>query len=498
MAEELLIDVSEFESRVALVKDGAVDEVHLARSAGYSSTGNIYLGKVVRIVPGMQSAFVDIGLERPGFLHASDIEQPLVITGDSGDNQPSIRELLHDGQELLVLIERDPIGSKGARLSTRLALASKYLVLMPRSHQVGLSQKIGDESERMRLFKVLRRLAENSGLGLIGRTLSEGATASSLTEDFRHLQQLWQRVQNELEGVKAPRRVFEELPIQTRLVRDLAGSETSAIFVNDADILQRLQDYLRLYGPEYVERLRLHDGAKPIFERHNIEREILAALAPQVRLRSGGTLVIEQTEAMISIDVNTAGFLGNKNLEETAFQTNMEAAAAIPRQLRLRNLGGIVVIDFIDMKQLDHQQAVLAKLTEFLARDPAKTQVEGFSFLGLVQLSRKRTRESLAQIMCSRCDHCDGLGFHKTAETTCMEIFRAIAAEHVASSQLQALQAGHYIVTSNAAVIDRLLDEEAAVYQTLVTKLNHEVHLQVDSAYRPDQFDLVYTPSRSG
>lgn len=498
MAEELLIDVSDFESRVALVQDGAVQEVHLARSAGYSATGNIYLGKVVRIMPGMQAAFVEIGLERPGFLHAHDIDQPLLMTGNSDDTMtPGIRDLLHDGQELLVQVERDPIGTKGARLSTHLALASKFLVLLPKTEQVRLSQRISDAAERERLFKLLGSVAEKYAVGLIGRTLSEGAERADLAADCEHLLQLWRRVEKTIAGAKAPLQVFQELPIQTRLVRDLAGAQTAGIFVNDPDIHARLLNYLDVSAPNYVDKLRLYEGAQPLFERHNIEQEILSAMDPHVRLRSGGTLVIEQTEAMISIDVNTAAFLGSKNPAETALQTNLEAAAVIPRQLRLRNLGGIVVIDFIDMTDAAHQRAVLAKLTEKLASDPAKTQVEGFSFLGLVQLSRKRTRQSLTQIMCSPCEHCNGAGMVKNAESTCMEIFRAITAETAAIAHPQGVAQGHYALTAAAAVVDRLLDEEAQLYQTVIGTLSHEVRLQVDTAYRPDQFDLVFVPQRS-
>ena len=340
-------------------------------------------------------------------------------------------------------------------------------------------------------------------MGLIARTLSEGSPASSLEEDFSRLMHHWARVLKTIEGAKAPCQVFRELPIQTRLVRDLVGSDTAAILVNDAKIFQRLHDYLNQFAPSYVDKLRLYNETEPLFERHNIEREILAALEPSVRLSSGGTLVIEQTEALISIDVNTAGFLGTKNLEETAFITNMEAAASIPRQLRLRNLGGIIVIDFIDMQDPGHQEAVLAKLQEALDRDPAKSQVEGFSFLGLVQLSRKRTRESLLQVMCDGCSHCSGSGYVKTAESTCMEIFRAIAAEHGApegdlSTTLAASDAGAYVLTSNATVVERLLDEEAPVYQALAAKLGHDIRLEVDSAYGYDQFDLVFVPVRTG
>jgi ribonuclease G len=495
VSEELLIDVSTFESRVALVQDGAVVEVHLARAAGYSVTGNIYLGKVVRVVPGMQAAFVEIGLERPGFLHLSDIENPLVMTPNQADNQKlGIRDVLHDGQELLVIVERDPLGSKGARLSTRLSLASKYLVLMPTNTQVRISQKITDEAERSRLFKVLRPLSEQSTMGVIARTQSEGVPANLLAEDLLHLGELWRHLQQQLQSAKAPAEVFQELPIQTRLVRDLAGPNTVTIYVNDTDIFQRLQSYLSLNAAHLEQRLRLYEERKPLFARHNIEREIADALLPRVPLKSGGTLVIEQTEALISIDVNTAGYLGSNSLEQTIYVTNMEAAAAIPRQLRLRNLGGIVVIDFIDMTQASHRDAVMAKLSEELSKDPAKTQVDGFSFLGLVQLSRKRTRESLVHVMCARCEYCAGQGLMKTAETVCMEILRMLAAECDSVEHPQGFRDGYYTMSGNAAVIERLLEEEAVLYKAMTARLPNEVRLQVDSAYRLDQFDLIFVP----
>ena len=495
MSEELLIDVETFESRVALVQDGAVVEVHLARSAGYSVTGNIYLGKVVRVVPGMQAAFVEVGLERPGFLHFSDIENPLITTSiQSSSSSLDIRDVLHDGQELLVIVERDPLGSKGARLSTRLTLASKFLVLMPMNQEVRLSQKITDESERSRLFTELHKLSENCGMGLIARTQSQGITGQPLEEDLLHLREHWQRLGQSLQSGKAPLQVFEELPIQTRLVRDLAGQNTDAIYVNDEEIYRRLQEYLGLSAPHLKQRLHLYNEVEPLFEKHNIEQEIVDALESRVPLKSGGTLVIEQTEAFISIDVNTSSYVGSDSLEQTIYITNMEAAAIIPRQLRLRNLGGIVVIDFIDMSEKKHRVAVLAKLCEELARDPAQTQVDGFTFLGLVQLSRRRTRESLVQVMCARCDHCSGTGMMKKPETICMEILRTLEAESARPYHPQGTQNGHYVITGNASVIERLLDEEAEFYQAITAQLSNEVRLRVDSAFRLDQFDLMFVP----
>ena len=492
MSEELLIQVTDFESRVALVKDGAVHEVHLARSSGYSVTGNIYLGKVVRIVPGMQASFIDIGLERPGFLHASDIQASQISTGQNPGPKPTIRDLLHDGQELLVQVDRDPIGTKGARLSTRLALASKYLVLTPTSDQVALSQRIKDDEERQRLFALLRPLVESGGHGVIARTQGENAQASALQEDYHRLVQQWQAIEEQRKGAPSGRLVYSELPIQTRLVRDLVGPETTTIDVNDPEIFQRLQEYLDKYAPDYKDTLRLYQDRRPMFERHNIEDEIAAALQPRVRLRSGGTLVIEQTEALVSIDVNTASFLGSKNLEETAFQTNMEAAAAIPRQLRLRNLGGIVVIDFIDMTDPNHRESVLAKLQQNFAGDPAKTRVLGFSDLGLVQVSRKRSRESLVQQMCGECPHCHGSGSTKTPESTCMDVFRALSAEASVLPDKLDNRKGTYSLVTTAAVADRLLEEEASIYGALSGKLGHELRLQVDPEFPPGRFDLFF------
>lgn len=498
MAEELLIQVSDFESRVALVKDGAVHEVHLARSSGYSVTGNMYLGKVVRIIPGMQAAFIDIGLERPGFLHASDVQGPLISLGQTLHSKRVITDLLHDGQELLVQVERDPIGTKGARLSTRLSLASKYLVLTPTSDQVALSQRIKDDTERQRLFRFLRPLVEACGYGVIARTQSEQASGQALEEDYHRLAQQWQAIVLQRKGSPAGNLVHCELPIQTRLVRDLVGPETATIDVNDNDIFQRLQEYLERYAPAYKDKLRLYRGQQSMFERHNIEDEIAAALQPRVRLRSGGTLVIEQTEAMVSIDVNTASFLGSKSLEETAFQTNMEAAAAIPRQLRLRNLGGIVVIDFIDMADLGHQENVLEKLSQNLASDPAKTRVLGFSELGLVQVSRKRSRQSLVQQMCGDCPHCQGLGSTKSPESSCMEVFRALLAEAAASSNKHESRKGVYSLVTTAAVADRLLEEEANIYAELTARLSHELRLQVDPEFPPGRFDFFFISESPG
>ncbi len=495
MAEELLINVNPFETRVAMVAHGLLQEIHVARATGYSITGNIYLGRVERIVPGMQAAFVDIGLSRPGFLHARDIDRPRIsVPGSEGRAQQKldIRELLHDGQTVMVQVEKDPISSKGARLSTQLALASKYLVLMPNEQHVGISQRIDEESERERLRETLADIKQQLGLigGVIARTASERVEASHLQSDLGLLQRVWQRIVSRAEGKQAPCLVFAELPLHTRIIRDLAGPETEKIFIDDNDTYRRVRGYVEEYIPGYADRLHAYHETRPLFERHGVEDEVNRALQPRVALKSGGSLVIEQTEAMISIDVNTGGFLGGHSLEETVFRANMEAASAIPRQLRLRNLGGIIVIDFIDMEDEEHRRQVLRALEKAVELDPARTRVEGFSALGLVQMSRKRTRESLAQSMCAPCSNCAGIGLVRTAESTSIEVLRALAQDFQARCRHKRVE-GDYLIRATESVVDRLLDEDAEHLAQLSAQIQREIRIQLEPSYLEGQFDIV-------
>jgi ribonuclease G len=495
MAEELLINVNPFETRVALVAHGLLQEIHLARATSYSVTGNIYLGRVERIVPGMQAAFVNIGLARPGFLHARDIDKPRInlAPGDAETRpKPDIRDLLHDGQSVLVQVEKDPIASKGARLSTQLALASKYLVLMPNEEHIGISQRIDDEPERERLRCCLGDIKTEQciGGGIIARTAGEGAAVDQLALDLKLLGRLWERIRSRIDGQSAPSLVYEELPLHTRTIRDLVGPETSTIFIDDQATFRRIRSYVDEFIPEYAERLQLYAERRPLFERHGVEDEVARALEPKVGLKSGGSLVIEQTEAMISIDVNTGGFLGGTSLEETVYRTNMEAAGAIPRQLRLRNLGGIIVIDFIDMEDEEHQRQVLRALEKAVEADPARTRLEGFSSLGLVQMSRKRTRESLAQSVCAPCENCDGIGLVRTPESTCVEVLRALSQDYQARCRNKIVD-GDYLIRATESVVDRLLDEDADYLSCLAEDIQREIRIQVEPSYLEGQFDIV-------
>ena len=504
MAEELLINVNPFETRVALVAHGLLQEVHIARSSGYSVIGNLYLGRVERIVPGMQAAFVDIGLQRPGFLHVRDIESPRVILGEPDKaphiSKPDICELIHDGQELLVQVEKDPISSKGARLSTQIALVSKFLVLLPHERHIGISQRIDNADERVRLTESLAGIIKELGIlcGLIARTASEGLVADDLCADVKLLNHIWERVSQRIsegvskrgESARAPRLVYEELPLHSRMVRDLAGPETERILIDDRPTFDRMLAYVDEFIPGYGARLAHYDELRPLFERHGVEDEVTRALTPKVALKSGGSLVIEQTEAMISVDVNTGGFLGGSSLEETVFRANMEAAQAIPRQLRLRNLGGIIVIDFINMFDEEHQRQVLRTLEKAVEADPARTRIEGFSALGLVQMSRERTRESLVQQLCAPCDNCQGIGMVRTPESTCIEVLRALTQDHQARwGQRQA--EGEYLIRATEAVVDRLLEEDADHLAGLSQTIQRDVRIQVEPSYVEGQFDIV-------
>jgi len=504
MEEELLINVSGFETRVALIQNHALVEVHLQRSGPYSLTGNIYKGKVERILPGMQAAFVNIGLGRPGFLHARDIDAPRISVAEPDLVQKDIRDLVHEGQSLLVQVAKDPIATKGARLTTNIALASRYLVLMPLNAHVGISQRIEDpaERERLRLATETARTALgcDTSRGFIIRTAAEGVSDALIEADVRVLERVWQRVDERQRNQDASGVVYQELPLHTRVIRDFAGPDLKAVKIDERRTYERVRDFVAEFIPEHIARVQFYDDAVALFDRYGIEDEIERALQSRVALRSGGHLVIEQTEAMTTIDVNTGAYVGARNLEDTVFRTNLEAAAILPRQLRLRNLGGIVVVDFIDMEDEEHRRQVLRTLEKACESDPARIRISGISELGLVQISRKRTRESLRQQVCESCPTCGGHGVVKTAETVCLEIFRAMlrsARQHpVASQPAPGLSNGatapsDMLVQASQSVVDRLLDEERVNVACVAEQIGRTIRFQVEPSYGPEQFDLV-------
>ncbi|HHW1687777.1 TPA: ribonuclease G [Pseudomonas aeruginosa] len=486
MSEEILINITPMESRVAVVENGVLQEVHVERTQRRGIVGNIYKGRVVRVLPGMQAAFVDIGLERAAFIHAAE------ISNREGSAVESISALVHEGQALVVQVTKDPIGTKGARLTTHLSIPSRYLVYMPRTSHVGISLRIEDEVERERLKKVVADCVAAEGIegqgGFILRTAAEGAGEDEILADIRYLRRLWDQIAAQIQTVGAPSVIYEDLSLAIRTLRDLVNPRIEKIRIDSRENFQKITSFVEELMPEISDRLEHYTGERPIFDLYGVEDEIQKALERKVLLKSGGYLIVDPTEAMTTIDVNTGAFVGHRNLEETIFKTNLEAATAIARQLRLRNLGGIIIIDFIDfidMEDEEHRRQVLRTLEKQLERDHAKTNIIGITELGLVQMTRKRTRESLVQILCEPCPCCQGRGMLKTAETTCYEIFREILRE------ARAYQADSYLVLANQKVVDRLLDEESGNVADLEAFIGRTIKFQVEAMYSQEQYDVV-------
>jgi len=485
MDEEFLINLTPQETRVALLQQGAVQELHVERTGGRGIVGNIYLGRVVRVLPGMQSAFVEAGLERTAFLHVAD------IFGEKNGNAAArpIERLIADGETLMVQVLKDPIGAKGARLTTQISLAGRLLVYLPQERHIGISQKIADEAGREQLRERLQNLlpADESG-GFIARTMAEKATDDELAADIAYLRHLWQEIRLRAHSLSAPTLLHQDLTLAQRVLRDLAGPATTRILVDSRENFQKLSSFAAEYIPQLAPLLSHYTGERPLFELHGIEDEIQKALARRVDLKSGGYLIIDQTEAMTTIDVNTGAFVGNRmrgNFDDTIFKTNLEAAQTIARQLRLRNLGGIVIVDFIDMDSAEHQAAVLAEIERALAHDHTRITINGFTQLGLVELTRKRTRESLAQILCEACPTCGGRGIVKTAQTVAYEILRELLREarQFAAREMRVLAA--------PAVIDLFLDEESQAVAMLSDFIGRPISLQAEPSYNQEQHDIV-------
>ncbi len=484
MAEELLINVTPMECRVARVENGIVQELLVERTARRGLVGNIYNGKVVRVLPGMQAAFVEIGLSRTAFLHINDMVWPRHLPA------PNVFELLQTGQSITVQVMKDMLGSKGARLTTDLSVPSRYLVMMPYGHHTGVSQRIENAEERDRLRDMIEALQQKHQLAgsLIVRTAAEGVSDAELEQDIVYLGRLWDFIRLKQSETPAPGLILEELPLPQRVIRDMAGEHTSKIYIDSREVHQKAVEFAREFVPTVVDCVQHYPGERPLFDLHNVEDDLQKALQTRVALKSGGYLMIDQTEAMTTIDVNTGSFVGGRSLEDTVYKTNLEATHAIARQLRLRNLGGIIIIDFIDMQEQAHKDEVLKSFEKMLERDYAKTKITQVSELGLVEMTRKRTRESLEHLLCEPCPTCQGRGYVKTAETVCYEIFREIL------RCARAYQApSGYTVIANAAIIDRLLSTEAPAVSDLEHFIDRVIKFQVESVYSQEQYDIVLT-----
>ena len=488
MSEEILINVTPRETRVALVENGMLQEVSVERARRRGYVGNIYKGRVSRVMPGMQAAFVEVGLERTAFLHANDIAR-MPQEGEAVDGNavpiPPIHELVREGQDIVVQVVKDPIGSKGARLTTHLSIPSRFLVLLPYARSIGVSVRIEDEQERSRLKELMHGLAAEKSCGYIVRTNAEGVGEDSLRSDMEFLDRLWSAVKDEMSRATVGQRIYEDLPLALRCLRDSLRTHIEKVRIDSRETFERAQRFVAEFIPEFGEHLEHYPGERPLFDLYGVEDEIQRALRKETPLKSGGYLIIDQTEAMTTIDVNTGGFLGHRNLEETVYKTNLEAAQAIARQLRLRNLGGIIIIDFIDMTDAEHRRQVLRTLEKSLARDHAKTTVYEMSPLGLVEMTRKRTTESLERQLCEPCPSCSGRGTVKSAETMCYEIFREI------TRAVRQFEARSVLVLAAPGVVQRVVDEESAALAELEAFIARPIRFQAEEQYAPEQYDVV-------
>jgi len=492
MSEEFLVNFTPQETRVALMQGGIVQELHIERTASRGLVGNVYLGRVVRVLPGMQSAFIDIGLERTAFLHVADIWEQRQNghggngSGNGGDGPKPIEKILSEGQNLIVQVLKDPIGTKGARLSTQISIAGRLLVYLPQEKHIGISQRIEGEAEREQLREKLQQLvpAYEAG-GFIVRTMAEKASDEELANDIAYLRKMWAEAKNAAVAARPPALLYQDLTLGQRLLRDLVTPETAYIVIDSRENFQKLTAFAQEYMPQLMPLFKHYTGERPLFDLHGVEDEIQKALARRVDLKSGGYLIIDQTEAMTTIDVNTGGFVGLRNFDDTIFKTNLEAAQTIARQLRLRNLGGIIILDFIDMESEEHKAAVLAELNKALSRDHTRMSVNGFTALGLVEMTRKRTRESLAHVLCEPCPTCGGRGEVKTARTMCYEVLRELLRE------ARQFNAREYRVLAAPAVIDLFLEEESGSLAMLSDFIGKPISLQAESGYTQEQFDIV-------
>ena len=485
MTEDILINVTPFETRVALVAQGAVQELHMERAIQRGQVGNIYLGKVVRVLPGMQSAFIDIGLEKAAFLHIADLRENRHARTQ---NTPTIaiEKLLFEGQSLMTQVIKDPIGTKGARLSTQISIAGRLLVYLPHEPHIGISQKIGSESERQALRDRVQALVPaTEGGGFIVRTQAELATNDELAADLAYLQKLWANVQQSARTLPATSLLHQDLSLAQRVLRDMVTPHTHRILVDSRSTLAELEAWAQTYTPSVTTRIEHYSSERPLFDTANIEEEIKLALSRRVDLKSGGYLIIDQTEALTTVDVNTGGFVGGRNFDDTIFKTNLEAAQAAARQLRLRNLGGIIIIDFIDMDEPGHREAVMAELQKALAPDRTRMTINGFTQLGLVEMTRKRTRDSLAHQLCEPCPTCQGRGNVRTNRSICHEILREILRE------ARQFNPREFKILASQNVVDLFLEEESQHLALLGDFVGKRISLEVARDYSQEQYDIV-------
>jgi len=496
MSTEIVINVASEETRVALLENRELVELYIDRRREGGIVGNVYKGRVVKILPGIQAAFVDIGLERAAFLYVSDAgadaeeyarmieEEGLEGRIEFKSTLHSIEDILQEGQEVVVQVSKEPLGTKGARITSYISLPGRYLVLMPTVDHIGVSRRIKDGKERARLKEMVQAF-KKPGMGYIVRTASEGVDSDALAADAEFLELLWQNIQKKREGVSAPALLYSELDLVFRTVRDIFTTKVDRLVIDSRTEYERIKEFVRIYMPIMLSRVELYEGEEPIFEAYDIEAQINRALDKKVWLKSGGYIVIEHTEALTVIDVNTGKFVGKRDPEETITQTNLEAVKEVAYQLRLRNIGGIIIIDFIDMEKEKNREKVFHAMQEAFAEDPVRTNIIRMSELGLIEMSRKRTRENLMRTLCEPCSYCGGRGYTKSATTICYEIFRKIRKISRSTKDKKIL------VTVHPSVANLIFDEERQIVEELEREYQKRIVIKGDSGIHIEEYDIL-------
>lgn len=475
---EILVNHTPYETRVAILEDGVLQDVMVERERRRGIVGNIYKGKVQRVLPGMDAAFIDIGLERAGFLHMKNINR-------HQENIEKITDILYEGQTLLVQVLKDPIGTKGARLTTEISIPSRFLVYLPNANDIGVSIKIASEAQRQSLRELMVGFHQGQQGGFIVRTAIESADIWAMRADMQYLHRMWETILEAYQTAHAGELIYGDLPLYLKVLRDFVSPSVSKVTVDHPTAYEQMAAFAANFLIEMADCITYYDSDLSLFERHGIEEELEKALKRHVTLKSGGYLIIDQTEAMTTIDVNTGGFVGKLSQEDTIFKTNLEAAKAIARQLRLRNLGGIIMLDFIDMLDPEHQKGVMDALLTALAKDKSKYTISPISPLGIIEMTRKRTRESLRQVMCETCPTCGGRGYVKTIETQVYELFRDLMREARDYTPKQ------LTVMGDPNLIEFIREEESLAFSDLQVLLKTPIRLHAEPAYSDGQYDIA-------
>jgi len=491
MAGKILINITPEQTRVALIDtNDQLSELYIERKKGVSLVGNVYKGRVVKILPGMQSAFVDIGLEKAAFLHAADVVSGFdysIFGEDIEENVPinqPIEDMLQEGEEVFVQVSKDPMGTKGARVTSYITLPGRYLVLMPGVEHIGVSRKILQEDERTRLKDLVNSLKPRN-FGFIIRTASEGCTDEEIRKDIEYLMLLWDNIQKKKEKVHSPSALYSDLDLALRSVRDLFGHEIDKLIIDSKEGFRKVVDFVNTYFPKLISKIELYEGTEPIFDAFGIELEIPKALGKRVWLKSGGYIVLDQTEALTSIDVNTGKYVGKASLEDTIFKTNIEAVKEIAYQIMLRNLGGIIIIDFIDMEKEENRKKLFSVFQEAMSKDRAKCTILEVSELGLIQMTRKRVRESLQRILCEPCQYCDGKGFIKSPATVCYEIFMELRRIGLTQKNCKIM------ISANPHVADLIYDDEREGIEAIEKECGFKIIVKADKNFHQEYYEVV-------